>query len=268
MALTTTADPPAPEPPCVNSLQDLQIIESWDPEADKFMYCTFIHVTPEDHVYFGESTKTRKELTLSDCLSTLKHVNDDEIFPKIPEEITFTIASDSLNDVPAYTKRPGLMSYEIRAGTEETAKEVMSEALIMEQVSKLRHPNIVEYYGCRVRRGRITGIMMENLEWTLYQYSLRPAFEQLDKVRFIEALESAVESLHSIGLAHNDINPHNIMIKDGMPVLIDFGGCQPFGKQVTSHGTPGWYEEIFWTSEKKHDTYSMTKLRQWIQNMV
>ncbi|TAQ86248.1 hypothetical protein B7494_g5414 [Chlorociboria aeruginascens] len=117
-------------------------------------------------------------------------------------------------------------------GSNYIPKALLEETLVMEQISKLYHPNIVGYYG----------------------------------FKFVETLESAVDYLHSLGLAHNDINPDNIMIKDGMPVLIDFGSAQPFGKRLQSLGTEGWYEELFFTSEKKHDTYSLWKLREWLQN--
>jgi len=66
------------------------------------------------------------------------------------------------------------------------------------------------------------------------------------------------------GLAHNDINPYNIMVKDYNPILIDFGSCQPFGGRLQSLGSPGWYE-IFFTSQAKHDTYSLKKLRGWLE---
>jgi serine/threonine protein kinase len=135
----------------------------------------------------------------------------------------------------------------------------------MEQISKSPHLYIVNYYGCRVKRGRITAILLERLYKTLTQYVSTPNFQQLDKVKFVEALESSVDHLHSLGLAHNDVNPDNIMVKDGMPVLIDFGSSQPFGNHLQSLGTEGWYEELFSTSEKKHDTYSLGKLREWLQ---
>ena len=83
---------------------------------------------------------------------------------------------------------------------------------------------------------------------------------------FLAELQSAVDHLHSIGLAHNDINPYNIMIKGGHPVLIDFGGCAIPGNRVDFLGTNGWREKAFWFSEIDHDTYSMNKLRTWLEN--
>ena len=134
----------------------------------------------------------------------------------------------------------------------------------MEQISKSPHPKIVGYYGCRVKRGRITAIFLELLDQTLTQYASTTDFQQLDKIKFVEALESAVDHLHSMGLAHNDINPDNIMVEDQMPVLIDFGSCQPFGERLQSLGTEGWYEELFFHSKEKHDAYALRKLREWL----
>ena len=55
----------------------------------------------------------------------------------------------------------------------------------------------------------------------------------------MKALESAVAHLHQLELAHNDINPSNIMVRDGLPVLIDFGSCAPYGGRLQSLGSPG-----------------------------
>ncbi|KAH7269016.1 uncharacterized protein BKA55DRAFT_497457, partial [Fusarium redolens] len=145
-------------------------------------------------------------------------------------------------------------------------KELLAETFTMEKISQPAHPNIIGYHGCRVRRGRITSIVLEKLDQTLQQFSATPEFEKLDKPNFLEALQSAVAYIHSLGLAHNDINPHNIMVKHGMPILIDVGSCQPVGQRLQSLGTDGWYEELFFTSEQKHDTYSLNKLREWIHN--
>ncbi|KAM7184711.1 hypothetical protein V8F33_012825 [Rhypophila sp. PSN 637] len=90
-------------------------------------------------------------------------------------------------------------------------RSILKETLIIAQISKNPHPYIIKYYGYGV--------------------------------------ESAVKYLHSLGLAHNDINPDNIIVKDGMPSL----------------GTPGWYDELFYTSKKKYDIYSLKKLEEWLE---
>jgi serine/threonine protein kinase len=59
---------------------------------------------------------------------------------------------------------------------------------------------------------------------------------------FMAAPESAIKHLHSHGLAHNNLTSSNIMVnKEGIPVLIDFGECQPIGSHLKYiRGTPGW----------------------------
>ncbi|KAF5027090.1 hypothetical protein F66182_802 [Fusarium sp. NRRL 66182] len=252
-------------PPTVTSLQDLTIIEAWDTEANKPRYVTFYLVTPDEEVFFGQSTKNKMELSFAEFTSALQLVKDEEIYPELPNDLVLKIAPDNLDNNSVYIKRPGLNNYETLKGTDFIQKELLAETLTMEHISQTPHPNIVRYHGCRVKRGRITSIVLEKLDHTLQQYSTTPDFEQLDKPKFLEALESAVDYIHSLGLAHNDINPYNIMVKDGMPVLIDFGSCRAVGERLQSLGTSGWYEELFFTSEKKHDTYSLTKLREWIQ---
>ncbi|KAM0420946.1 hypothetical protein ACHAPT_011336 [Fusarium lateritium] len=252
--------------PPISSPRDLTMIEAWDPEANEPKYVTFYLVTPDEEVYFGQSTKNKKELGLEEVKAALEHVRDEEIYPKIPSDVASTIAPDDMDDTSAFIKRPGLNWYEEMKGSDYIPRALLEETLIMEQLSKAQHPNIIRYYDCRVRRGRITSIFLERLDKTLKQCVGSPDFDQLDKAVLMEALESAVDHLHSLGLAHNDINPENIMIKDGMPVLIDFGSCQPEGKRLQSLGTAGWYEELFFTSEKKHDAYSLKKLRDWLQN--
>lgn len=253
------------KPRPVTSLRDLTIIEALDSETDEPKYVTFYLVTADEEVWFGQLFKKMKDITLAEYSSALEYIQDEEIFPEVPEDIVLTIAPDSLDDASAFIKRPGLNCYETMKGSDYIPKEILGETLTMEQISKTPHPNIIEYFGCRVRRGRITAIVLERLDQTLTQYAHTPAFERLDMAKFLEAVKSAVDYLHSLGLAHNDINPDNIMVKNGMPVLIDFGPCQPFGKNLQSLGTDGWYEELFYTSDKKHDEYSLGILRQWLK---
>jgi serine/threonine protein kinase len=129
----------------------------------------------------------------------------------------------------------------------------------------LPHPHIVHYYGCRIKRGRITAILFEKLEKNLTKYIHTPEFQHLDKKKFMEALESAIEHLHSLGLAHNDLNPNNIMVRNGLPVLVDFGSAGMFGESLYSTCTVEWYPESVTTSEKKHDVECLAKLREWIE---
>ena len=252
--------------PVALGLQDLTILEAFDQGATVAKYVTFYLVTAEDEVYFGQLFKPKKEISLEEYNAALEHVPDSEIYPEVPPDTALTIAPTDLDDTSAFIKRSGLNCYEDMKGTNFVPNGVLEETLIMEQLSQTQHPNIICYLGCRVRRGRITSICLEQLEHTLMQYIHEPVFAALDKTKFVDALESAVAYLHSLGLAHNDINPYNIMVReDGTPVLIDFGSCQPFGGRLQSLGSPGWYEEMFFTSQAKHDEFALKKLREWLE---
>jgi len=56
----------------------------------------------------------------------------------------------------------------------------------------------------------------------------------------MRALESAVAHLHSLRLAHNDVNPSRILVNAAsIPVLTDFDSRRQVGKNLTfSLGTP------------------------------
>ena len=187
----------------------------------------------------------------------LQHVQDDRVYPEKPLS-SIRVAAFELQNI--FIKRP---RFEVCGENDpDWAKRVLlHEVSIMERIPP--HPNIITYLGCRINRGRITGIVFELLEKTLYQSPVVPP----NKINaFLSKLQSALDHIHSLGLAHNDISPYNIMVKDGDPILIDFGACAPPGSRVDFAGTPGWCKESFFLSELEHDTFSMNKLRTWLEN--
>ncbi|PNY29104.1 MAP kinase kinase kinase win1 [Tolypocladium capitatum] len=72
--------------------------------------------------------------------------------------------------------------------------------------------------------------------------------------------------LDSLGWAHNDLNPGNILVNEvGMPVLIGFGSSHEVGiRLTTSRGTKGCIDvdmKDYTTSEKRHDISALAKIR-------
>ncbi|KAI1832184.1 hypothetical protein DTO013E5_6341 [Penicillium roqueforti] len=130
------------------------------------------------------------------------------------------------------------------------------------------------YYGCRFRGGYKTGIVLGRHSHDLKNY-LSGGVRNIDKKAFMNVLESAIYHLHSLGLAHNDLNPTNVLVDDseasgGMPVLIDFGSAGKIGSLLgTSRGTSGWIEgriEDYGISRKEHDTFALEKMRLRLDN--
>lgn len=243
------------------SVDDLFLVEFNDPETNNHQK-TFLWMSEADKVFFGRASTN--DMTLGDYIKALEPVPDKDLFPELPADTQLTIAVD-YDEGSYFCKRPGLFRFE--PGFDfGTPKQVLDETLIMEKLAKHPHPNIIHYKGCRVKRGRITGIVVDKYEMSLEQFVRSAELKDLDIDAFLSAINSAVDHLHSLGLAHNDINPGNIMMGEkNKPVLIDFGSCQPFGRLLQTFGTPGWFEEDFWTSEKKHDDIALEKLRQWLK---
>lgn len=85
----------------------------------------------------------------------------------------------------------------------------------------------------------------------------------------MEGVEMRIGHLHSLGYAHNDLNPMNIMLDDSDNAdIIDFGSCRPFGSNLMSGGTPGWVEKNSGKSEKCHDEWAIGKIRTWIEEQM
>jgi serine/threonine protein kinase len=134
------------------------------------------------------------------------------------------------------------------------------------------HPNIVGYHGCHVRRGYITGLVLDRHPHDLNNYLESGQMVQ-NKELFIKSLRSAIEHLHTLGFAHNDLNPSNILVaEDGSPILIDFGSVRKIGEKLpTSRGTKGWIDcemKDDTTSDTKHDLFALNKLRSWLSNPI
>ena len=76
-------------------------------------------------------------------------------------------------------------------------------------------------------------------------------------------LQAGLTHHHSLGSAHNDINPKNLALdKNDKPVPPDLGSCRRFGEQLVSAFTPGWIaeDEENTTSTKRYDEVGLKKM--------
>lgn len=89
----------------------------------------------------------------------------------------------------------------------------------------------------------------------------------------MRVLESAINHLHSLGWAHNDLHPNNITVDEkGVPIVIDFGSAREFGAKLgTSRGAKGWIDKDmkdYHTSDMRHDLFALEKIRTWLDDPV
>jgi hypothetical protein len=115
-----------------------------------------------------------------------------------------------------------------------------NELTVYERLRIQPHPGICKYKGCIVVDGYVEGIVLER-----YRCSLKDAVEEgvsLNKTQVLNMVTDAVAHLHSLGLVHNDLGPHNILLDDNLqPVLIDMETCMPEASPpILKIGTPAW----------------------------
>ena len=255
------------------------ISEEFDLESGEFQYTMFAIVDSDDIFYYSELPTRRAELSVQQVVSALRAMPDSALYPEWPSSNHLT--KTSLIIQPAnplvYIKRPNLSKYDVFKRHQVVhllAQDLLEEAYTMEFLHQHPHPNIVGYHGCCHKRGYLTGIVLDRYPNDLKSYLQKEA-GSIDKEKFMDALESAINHLHSLGWAHNDLNPTNVLVNDSedggiLPVLIDFNSARKINVPLgTSRGTAGWIEgkiEDYTTSRKENDIFALKKIRIWLDN--
>ncbi|KAG9252716.1 kinase-like domain-containing protein [Emericellopsis atlantica] len=249
----------------------LWVSEETDEDTGDFKYTMFATME-DDMIYYGQINRPKTDISFQQVTDALARIPDEEILPQWPEDFTLTKAPQELPS-KIFIKRPKLALYDVfreHKVTHLLQKSLAEEVEAMEILRSHPHPNIVGYHGCHVRRGYITGLVLDRHVHDLESY-LKSGYIIHDEDLFMEALESAIHHLHSLSWAHNDINPTNILVaEDKRPILIDFGSARRVGEALsTSRGTKGWIDgemKDYTTSETRHDTSALTKLRTWLSH--
>jgi len=90
-----------------------------------------------------------------------------------------------------------------------------------------------------------------------------------DKQQVLSTITDAVAHLHSLGLVHNDLGPHNILLDDNLqPVLIDMETCMPEGSApIFKIGTPEWSGN--WAfSTVENDEIALKRIRTFLDGSI
>ncbi|CAG8366941.1 unnamed protein product [Penicillium salamii] len=259
--------------PQITDWDDLAfVVEHKSPDSDLVQSTSFGFIDDTDTFYHGQIDSPKAQISLEQPMVALNPVPHDAIFPNWP------LAETELRNAPdmltpnAYIKRPRLELYswlKERGLERQIFTSLLGEAQVLEELSQHPHPNLIRYHGCRVVNGHFTGVVLERHPRDLEAYVER-GHKAIDTTRFMAALESAIQHLHGLGWAHNDLKPSNILVSEaGMPILIDFEGCQKLGTALKYiRGSEEWIEgdiESYNTSEAQHDIFALGKIREWLE---
>lgn len=105
---------------------------------------------------------------------------------------------------------------------DETPMSFKREAKVLR---KLRHPNIVHFYGSGTAAGRAY-LLLEYFAgpslFDVLQSLPRRRLHVPDAVRALMHVGAAVHYLHRQGYLYRDLKPGNVLLREGIPILVDF----------------------------------------------
>ena len=105
-------------------------------------------------------------------------------------------------------------------------------------LTRAHHPVLPQLYGDRLDFD-VPHLIMEYVDGPALDEELEQAGAMPAAAAALLAahLLAALVAVHATGAAHLDIKPDNIMIRDGRPILLDFGSARPLG-QPAATGRP------------------------------
>ena len=148
----------------------------------------------------------------------------------------------------------------------------------------MKHPhrNIAKYHGCRVQDDRITGICYDKYHESLMQrvnpgshckrrLHLNEKKPLLNVSLMLESVRKGLEHLHSLGFAHNNINPSNIMFfseDSDEAVITGLGSCRAIGVPFNDYLVRmwEWHDEKADTSLPSNDFDVLDEIAEWLSD--
>lgn len=125
-------------------------------------------------------------------------------------------------------------------GNAEFRKSVPRE---FNAVSRIEHPGVISMH----KMGTIADVLFIEMEWvdgpTLNDaQTVGKPLPLEQSVQLIAKVADAAQACHDVGVVHRDLKPSNILLRDGSPVLFDFGLAQdseaPDAGPGRLYGTP------------------------------
>lgn len=108
-----------------------------------------------------------------------------------------------------------------------------------------------------------------NLSKRLFALERKSGSFSVQEQRWLDQVERALRHLHSLGIAHNDLNPANIMVEEDKAVIVDFDSCRFYETDINSvKSTYQWHDEKVTTARPLNDLDALEEIRLWLSGDV
>lgn len=114
-----------------------------------------------------------------------------------------------------------------------------------EVLARVHHEGVVRVHGFE-RHPRGAYLIQEIVEGVLLEDRIREGpLPAEDAARLVRGLADALTAVHRLGILHRDLKPGNVILRDGKPVLLDFGVARDADAETLTQsgamlGTPAY----------------------------
>lgn len=178
--------------------------EIWDADGDEPCFReTLVTALVDGKPYAARSAQPMDEIDEAEVFQLLEAIPLANVFPQFPAEF---LVAPPFDPAKHYLKAPQFTYDDIQPGHTFTADCFLHEAKILELLRSHAHPNVARYLGCVVREGRITHLCLQRYGASLTTHA-ESGISAQEYDRIIDGVSAAVQHLHTLELAHNDVNP-------------------------------------------------------------
>jgi hypothetical protein len=254
------------KPPVVNDFKDFTIcnkVDEFNDTDECLSTYTLVMMVDQDSyaAWIGTVNAPRDQVSLEQAVNCLSRIPDKAIYPPVPPDMQVVATSDF-----TWLKRPLIHAYSKKDPANWTADAFLDEIKAHQLVEEHPHRTLVKFKGCLEKDGLVVGVLQKRYPTALNFRVEARSQPPYSATAFYDDIEAGLRHLHSLGFAHNDLNPANVMVEaEDRPIIIDLGATRPLGQVLHQGGTPGWCDGFQMTSCVANDEIGLRLRKEYLQ---